>query len=169
MITAKRLRELLSYDPETGGFTRLVRMGRCPAGETVFGAVARSGDGRISHRVIGAGGKNYLAHRLAWLYVHGKWPDAIIDHKNGDPLDNRLCNLREATPSQNSWNMRLHSRSSSGLKGAYKHSLQPGKWIAIICKNRKQKNLGTFDTKEAAHAAYCAAARDLFGEFARAA
>jgi len=166
VITAKRLRELFIYNPKTGEFTRRLKMSNRPAGEIVLGTACYS-RGRPIGRRTGIDGENYYIHRLAWLYVHGRWPAEQVDHKNGDPLDNRLLNLREANYSQNGANMRRHARSSSGLKGAYSHYRIPGKWVAIICKNRKQKYLGTFDSKEAAHAKYCAEANKLFGEFAR--
>jgi hypothetical protein len=93
----------------------------------------------------------------------------VIDHINGDRLDNRIENLRTATYSQNSANAKRHSRNTSGLKGAskrFKNGKWTGRWQASITYQRKQINLGYFDTKEEAHAAYLEAARRLQGEFA---
>jgi len=110
--------------------------------------------------------KRYLQHRLVWLYVHGRWPKDQIDHINGNRSDNRLCNLREATCSQNLMNARAHSHNTSGLKGACKH--EPGYWSSVIRVNGKNKYLGRFKSPEEAHAVYASAAKKYFGEFARA-
>ena len=103
----------------------------------------------------------HQAHRLAWLYVHGSWPVDQIDHINCDPSDNRICNLREATPAQNQANTRSYAKS--GFKGVRKNF---SKWNAYI-GGRTFKHLGSFDTPEEANAAYLTAARARSGEFAR--
>jgi len=106
----------------------------------------------------------YYAHRLAWLYVHGKWPPAEIDHKDCDPANNRISNLRLATHAQNAANAHLRRTSTSGLKGAYRHQK---KWLAQITYNGRRIYLGVFDTDKEAHAAYVAASKDLHGSFTR--
>jgi hypothetical protein len=164
MLTQARLKELLSYDPSTGEFSRQKPIPGWPATVKV-GWVDRHGRLRI-----GVGSKAYFAHRLAWLYAHGVWPAAEIDHINGHQLDNRISNLRPATSSQNKWNSRPKAkrRKNGGtLKGAFMSSV-PGKWRSHILKNRKLYHLGTFNTEEEAHAAYVAKAKEFFGEFARA-
>lgn len=88
-----------------------------------------------------------------------------VDHANLNPLDNRRSNLRIASPSQNSAN---RARAKSGLKGAY-YAKDRQKWFSSITVNYRQMYLGSFDSEELAHAAYCAAAEKYFGEFARAA
>lgn len=159
-ITAERLREVLDYDPGTGAWTWLVSLGsRAQAG-------CRAGKYRMKrggYRRITIDGTSYLAHRLAWLYVHGEWPSRVIDHRDGDGANNAEYNLREATQSQNCGNS---IRSRPGLKGAYWHRLR-GRWMAAITVNRKQVHLGYFDSAELAHAAYKNAAIAAFGEFAR--
>jgi hypothetical protein len=159
MLTAERLRDLLIYNPETGLFSRRVGKARARAG-AVCGDLDSHGYVRISLDC-----KRYLGHRLAWLYVHGCWPAADIDHINGVRTDNRLANLREAARRNNLANRRGHA--SSGLKGAYWHG-QNGCWYSRIGVNGKSIHLGCFDTAEEANAAYLAAARKHFGEFARA-
>ena len=89
----------------------------------------------------------------------------FVDHINHDTLDNRKCNLRLATKSENMMNRRRAKSNSSGLKGVYKKS--KNKWYAIITVRGERINLGTFDTSEEAHEAYCKAALELHGEFAR--
>jgi hypothetical protein len=156
-----RVRELLNYDPETGLFTwRTARRGAAK------GAVAGSKrkDGYVVIRI------DYvpiLAHRLAWAHVTGSWPKEEIDHRNLDPSDNRLCNLRAATRSQNHANRHCYKTNTSGLKGVSWKKARNG-WEAQIRKSGKKFFLGVFQTKEEAHAAYVAAAVGLYGEFARA-
>lgn len=89
-----------------------------------------------------------------------------IDHINLDPLDNRRCNLRLATNSQNNMNTRKRRDNTSGFKGVYWHS-HSRKWHARITKKGVTKSLGYFNTPEEAHQAYCAAAIKDFGKFAR--
>ena len=101
---------------------------------------------------------------MAWLYMTGSWPAKDIDHKDGDGLNNSWCNLREATRLENSGNSRRRSDNTSGAKGV---RLDRGKWIAQIVVAGKLRRLGTFNTLEAAAAAYEAAATEHFGEFAR--
>lgn len=163
MLTQQRLKELLYYDPETGIFTRLVgRSGpRARAGDV---AGCDNGKGYIR---IYVDGKPYKAHRLAWFYMHGEWPEEI-DHRNGERADNRLSNLRPVTRQQNNLNQSIYRSNTSGLKGVsfYKAT---GKWKAQIQVNGRKIGLGYYQTKEQAHQAYVAAARELHGEFARAA
>ncbi|WVS23993.1 hypothetical protein QkW1_70 [Ralstonia phage QkW1] len=156
-LTQQRLKELLNYDPETGEFTwRFNRKGvlaGCRAGTISYGYVS-----------IRIDGVRLMAHRLAWLYMTGKWPADVIDHINLDKADNRFFNLHEATIQQNLVNQR--GRSVSGLKGVVKVK---GRWRAVIHRDGKTRHIGYFDTAEGAHEAYAAEANKLHGEFARAA
>lgn len=104
----------------------------------------------------------FIAHRLAWLIIHGEWPPHEIDHINRDPSDNRIANLRLATRTENCQNRRLHSNNSSGSRGCFRSGK---KWVAQICINRKGYHLGSFDYIKEASAAYEAAARMTHGEF----
>lgn len=161
--TADRLRELFGYDPDTGVMRwRVSTNSRVVVGQEA-GCV--NGGGYI---VVSVDGRLYRAHRLIWLYVYGRWPGTDIDHIDGDPQNNRLTNLREATVSQNQANARRRANNTSGFKGVNFHK-RGRKWQARIRVNGKSLYLGFFDSREAAHAAYVAAARELFGEFARAA
>ena len=91
MLTQARLKKLLSYNTDTGEFRwRVTRRGAARAG-SVAGCVRHDGYVRIA-----IDGKRYLAHRLAWLYVHGELVPEL-DHANGVRSDNRLDNLRPAT------------------------------------------------------------------------
>ena len=108
----------------------------------------------------------YNEHQLAWLYMTGRWGRPTIDHRDGDVTNNRWSNLRRATASQNNANRGRPRNNTSGYKGVYR-GRRPGQWCAHIGRNRRTIHLGTFPTAQAAHAAYVAAARKLFGEFAR--
>lgn len=160
-LTQDRLKELLHYDPETGVFTRRIARSGARGG---IGAVAGSThyDG---YKRISIDGKLYQSHRLAWLYTHGTWPADMVDHINGVAGDNRLTNLREATQIQNMANVGKPSNNTSGYKGVSWHK-RDKKWRAQINHQDKQKHLGHFTTPEEAHAAYCAAASALYGDFA---
>ena len=155
-LSAERLRELLSYDADTGVFTWAARRGNVPAGKR---AGTRDSDG---YTQISIEGRLYKAHRLAWLYVHGEWPFGEVDHINGARDENQIGNLRVATSAENKQNQRrAHSRNkSSGLLGV-NWSKDAKRWRASICVNKKQRHIGLFDTAEAAHNAYLAAKAEL--------
>ncbi len=154
-LTADRLRELLHYNPDTGEFVWLEGRSTVTAG-----MVAGSNDHKGYWRMQ-IDGRVYRAHRLAWLYMTGQWPDGLIDHRDRDRTNNRFSNLRKATPSQNAANGRARR---TGLKGAHRNR---GRWEAKVRKNGKAIYLGSFATEAEAHAAYLLGAREHFGEFAR--
>jgi hypothetical protein len=160
-ITAERAREMLNYDPETGSVTRRVTVRKAVAG-TEAGFIDRS----TGYRRIKIDSRRYPAHRLIWLLVTGAWPEAEIDHINGDRADNRFCNLREATSAQNNANACMYANNKSGFKGVSWHKTSR-KWVAIIRLNGKRCNLGYYDTRERAFIAYIFAAWRLFGDFAK--
>lgn len=152
---------VVSYDPSTGHFTRK-RSKQCPwtVGRRT-GSVAPKG-----YRLIYINNCHYMEHRIAWIVVYGSIPNGMtIDHINGIKGDNRICNLRLATDCENSYHRPRKSDNSTGYKGVYQR--ENGKYRATITLNKKRENLGTFETKEEAYAAYCEAARRLHGEFAR--
>lgn len=148
-LTQANLQAYLSYEPETGVFTRL-RDGKAMG--------TPSGSKRL---VIYVDGFLYLAHRLAWLYVYGIWPSGILDHKNRNDGDNRIANLRMANKGQNAINSEA-TWSASGLRGVY-YQKNTRLWRVKVAG----VNVGYFATKEAAHAAYRAKAVELYGEFAQ--
>lgn len=160
-LTQERLKELLTYSPETGHFYWAKKTCK----KVVVGKEAGCRESHYGYILVGIDGKVYGAHRLAWLYVHGVWPDQI-DHANGDPTDNRLVNLRNCTHSQNLKNVKRPSHNTSGLKGVHFHR-QTGKWRARITAGGRHHSLGLHPTKELAHAAYREGALKLHGDFAR--
>src|SRR5688572_7616140 len=111
-IDHEALRKDLDYDTDTGIF----RWKRCVARRIKPGDVAgyRDSDGYVNLKWHG---RQYRLHRLAWFYTYGRWPEGEIDHVNMLRDDNRLCNLREATQSQNAGNRRAYANNTSGYKG----------------------------------------------------
>jgi hypothetical protein len=116
--------------------------------------------------MIGINRRKFCEHRLAWLFMTGAWPKDYVDHINGDPSDNRWCNLRAADHFQNLQNSKLSKRNSSGHKGVHFHP-QSGKWRVRIMVGRRHIQVGMFDSLEDAAAASKAAAEEYHGEFAR--
>ena len=104
----------------------------------------------------------WYAHRLAWLYVHGEWPNGQIDHIDGNKANNAIANLRIATPAQNSARRRT-TRKFAPSRGVMPHGVG---FVARIHHAGKRHYLGYFSTAEAAKAAYEAKAKEIHGEFA---
>lgn len=160
-ITQAELKELLHYDPETGAFTwRVARGGRAQVGSP---AGSKHPEGYI---LIKLNRVTTGAHRVAFLYMAGSWPLEQIDHINGAKNDNRWCNLRPASHSQNCVNRHRQNRVGDGWRGVLKVG---NRYQAAICvrENGKKRriHLGMFTTAEEAHEAYLAAARARHGTF----
>lgn len=137
LLSQETLKSLLHYDPDTGMFTQLkarqgVRVG------SIAGKVRN--DGYVQIRI---NGKIYLAHRLAWLYVHGTFPPDMIDHMNRVTSDNRIGNLRLATDAENKQNRSMQINNTSGHVGVH-WDKRYQKWQAYIKVNSKQIKIGYF-------------------------
>lgn len=156
LITQERLKEMLSYDLETGVFRWKVKRGGVE-----IGSVAGSLNGH-RYRYITVDGRNCRAHRLAWLFVHGVWPSKEIDHINGDKDDNRLENLREATRAENQRNVGMRSNNTTGFKGVYPYK---DKYRALASHNGKLISLGYYATALLASDARIAFAKVNHREF----
>lgn len=153
-LTAKKLRELLDYDPVTGVFVWVVRSNQNTFAGTLAGTTTKH-----SYVVISIGARVYAAHRLAWLYVHGVWPTYHIDHKDGNASNNQITNLRDVPRTVNMQNRRkAQINNRSGLQGAMKNG---SGWMARIAANGVIHYLGNFRTPEEAHQAYLEAKRKL--------
>lgn len=159
-LTADELRDALTYDEESGEFYWI-------HGAKGRFAGAKAGNKRPDgYKRINVNGHLYYAHRLAWLYMTGEWPEHQVDHVNMNPQDNSWKNLRAATPSQNRGNRRVQSNSWTGVKGVhFREDMK--KWMAYISPNGKLKTLGYFSTLEEAKEARSKAAREFFGDFSR--
>lgn len=157
-LTHERLLEVVNYDAEKGVFTPRSRR----TGKRMEILGSRNSKGYL---MICIDYRPYRAHRLAWFYVYGTWPENYLDHRDLDKGNNRINNLREATRSTNAANMPVASNNTSGFKGVFSAK---NKWVAQIGLNGKRIRLGTYSTPEEAHAAYMSAANRIYGEFARA-
>jgi len=165
--TQEQVKRLIRYDPETGAFTWLRREGKT-RGEKIWNtryagkpAGSKKNNGYVElvlnyHR--------YLAHRVAWLYMTGAWPESLIDHIDNDPANNRWSNLRAATPSQN---LSAHNVGKSGkgkwLRGVVRNAY--GSFTARASFNGKAVHIGSYATAREAHDAYRIKCNEMKGEF----
>lgn len=169
VVDAEYVRSILSYDMESGkiywisescgGFKKSVVIHR--AGDEA--GCKRKPDGRVVVRIDDV---LYMRYRVAWLIVHGEWPDGEIDHIDCDATNDRLSNLRVVTRKLNQENIRvarLH-KSSSQYLGVYKNKKGRSKpWIASISTGGRQTYLGAYDTELEAYEAYVKAKREIHG------
>ena len=155
-ITAAEVRELLDYDAETGAFRWKPRRGLSYSNSwngQYAGRPAGSMDS-AGYQLIKIHARLYKAHRVAWLFVYGEWPEMEIDHIDCDRANNAIANLRVVTSRQNQLN-RPSKISKSGFRGVWRHNKR---WRSRICARGRIIDLGLFDTPEEARAAYEAAA-----------
>lgn len=137
MISVKQLKELIEYDRFTG-----VILWRKNKARAVKGNLAGSLDSG-GYLTIKINQNKYQASRLAWFYVNGSFPIGVIDHINGDILDNRLCNLRDVTPHDNARNRKIYNTNTSGICGV-SWCKKWNKWVVKISKNKVSINIGGF-------------------------
>jgi HNH endonuclease len=162
VLTQERLKQMLDYDPVTGVFKWLKRSG---SGSPIKKGMVAGHIDSSGHRQVMVCGKLYMAHRLAWFYIHSKWPKNQIDHIDGDGSNNSLSNLREATPSQNAHNKAIFKSNTSGVKGV-SYSLSHKKWRARVMVNNKSKHIGYFCDIYEAESSVKEARNKLHGMFA---
>jgi hypothetical protein len=159
VLNQEFLKSILEYNPKTGIFTWIKIYHKSMIGKKA-GSKLDTGYIKIEINDI-----NYSAHRLAWLYMMGKWPKNQIDHINGIRDDNRFCNLREATGTENQGNKKLNKNNTSGYRGV-SWNKNSKKWESRLKVNDKRIYLGSFNSKKEAALAYNRAALEYFGEFA---
>lgn len=166
-MPAKAVKELLSYNPETGELRWCYRESARASWNTRYaGKVAGTKKpGEIQVSVSWEGRKRlYRAHHLAWAIQTGEWPPGEVDHRDGDPHNNAWTNLRRATRAQNCANRRVVT-GELALLGVY-FVRNKGRFGAQIKKDGEHTWLGLFENPESAARAYDAAAKKLHGEFA---
>lgn len=146
-LTQEAVTDAFVYSPDTGIVSWRKRK---PHKNKVNGLGHADKQGYLS---VGFKGRQYSLHRLIWLYVYGYWPKGEIDHINGNNQDNRLCNLREVSPSENQHNRRICKNNKSGFAGV-SFDKQTGRWYACITVNSRRINLGRHSSPEAASDAY---------------
>jgi hypothetical protein len=154
MLTQSILKELLHYNPDTGIFTwkhrdqkwfktyRSFCSGNARYAEKVAGVSVLSREGKRYIHIM-ALGKDYLAHRIAWVYISGEWPEDEIDHIDGNGENNKLINIRSVSRLENNKNKRLPSTNKSGVMGVHWHK-RDQHWRAEIKVKQKTINLGGF-------------------------
>lgn len=158
MLTLERLKEVLSYNAETGIFIWI----KC-IGNSFIDSVAGhyDGDGYLRIQIDG---KIYRPHRLAWLYIYGYWPKTQIDHKDTNKTNNKISNLREANGSQQKFNTKAFKNNKLGVKGI--RQLPTGQYEARITSQTKGLySIGKFNTLEEAKIAYATEAQNVHGEY----
>lgn len=157
ILDIARLRALLSYDPETGIFRWLVN--RPPNKTAGKEAGSPDDDGYLR---IGIDRRRYRAHRLAWFYVHGVWPQMELDHKDTDRTNNRIANLREATRTVNQQNIRKSPAKASTLPmGVTMGTSAKNPYAAQISMGNRKVRIGSYASEQEAHEAYLAAKRQM--------
>jgi len=159
MFTLLYLRSILFYDPDDGWFYNLVQRGK----RGPIGAPAGSYD-KDGYVVIQIDGVKYKAHRLAYMYMTGEWPEDEIDHWDGVPWNNVWNNLRDATHSDNMCNAD-RALGESGFRGV-KFDPATRTWRARIGYGYQRQYIGAYSTAEEASIAYLAGAKTVHGEFA---
>lgn len=156
-ITNSNVMEIFDYDPIAGELSWKVSPSKNVEAGSIAGRIDKDGYIQISYRKV-----SYLAHRVAWLYMYGKWPDDQIDHRDGNRANNAIANLREASCSENMQNIRVAQRNNKiKLLGVTHSHNRVNPFRATICLNRKCRHLGYFATKEEAHSAYLKAKSEL--------
>ena len=150
-LTAEQVRELFDYDEENGWLIRKKdEYGRAVNRPCGHKPTHSSGYGYGKVRI---GGKDYLAHRIIWLWYYGTWPEGDIDHINRNKIDNRIDNLRVVSKSENGHNQNIHRTNTSGYPGVSWHKASK-KYQARIMGDNKRINLGFFNAAEEAYRAY---------------
>jgi len=153
MISQKRLKEVVTFDEETGEFF-YVENG-LPAGWNC--------DGYVRVRIDGA---DYQAHRLVWFLLYGYFPQIDIDHIDKDRSNNRPNNLRLATRSQNMLNTSAHKDSATGIKNV-SFRKDTGKFSVRLSIDGKYKVIGSYNSLEEAAIVAKNAREKYHGEYAR--
>ena len=138
MITQQELKQEVYYDQETGIFTWLKTH---KYSNKKIGDVCGSLDNGYIRMCIYK--QRHHAHQLAWLYIYGEYRLDAIDHSNGNKTDNRICNLRKASVSENAYNRKMNIKNTSGVKGVTWHK-RAKKWQVVITFNKIHKYLGMY-------------------------
>lgn len=170
-LSAECVRSLLDYNPETGIFTWKYRpwlTGKATAWNIRYaGSIAgrKGGHRRIE---IAIERRLYIAPRIAWLYMTGEWPKEEIDHIDGNYINNKFKNLREATRFQNAKNTKITTRNICGFKGvSVKRKARGNIYVSRIRVDNTVHYLGSFKSPEEAYAAYCEASKKFHRDFSR--
>lgn len=159
MITQELVKEMFTYNPETGSLIRRFTVNSRAIKGQDSGTVTKKG-----YKETSINKKRYYIHRIIHLYVYGYLPENV-DHIDGDGLNNKLSNLRGCSPSENSYNKRISSNNTSGVKGV-SWCKTNSKWTGFVMVNGKQSNLGYFSSIGDAKAAVMKKREQFHGSFA---
>jgi hypothetical protein len=150
------VRSILRYEPKTGKLywlerpqSMFTRERFCKAWNTRYAgqeAFTAPRQGYLAGQIFN---KRLLSHRVIWALIHGEWPPEFIDHIDGNPLNNRIENLRAVSHSENCKNARKSKRNSSGVIGVSWNSRNK-RWVAYISTDGRRKSLGYFKQKQEA-------------------
>tara|TARA_R100000544_G_scaffold18862_1_gene9023 strand:+ start:253 stop:852 length:600 start_codon:yes stop_codon:yes gene_type:complete len=173
MIDKEYLNECFSYNSSTGELSwrdrplshfkneKSMKLSNIKTNGRVVDSIQINKNGKeyikLSIRAFGVK-HQFLAHRVIWMMVNGEWPECI-DHINGNSTDNRMCNLRSVTVTENNRNMRLFKTNTTGAVGVYANN--KGSWTSYIWDKNKQINIGTYETRAEAAAARAGAEKVL--------
>jgi hypothetical protein len=160
-LTAEYVRSILDYDPETGIFVYKKRG---------YGSFDKQFAGKEAgwindngYLIITINSKDYRSHRLAYLIMMGEWPEEDVDHENRIRTDNRWCNLRGGTRTNNLFNKTIQSNNKLGIKNV---SMHQGRYRVEIRKGGKRVYSALFDCVAAASIDAQLAQIKIAGEFA---
>lgn len=157
-LNLEYLKDCLSYDCDTGIFVWNERPRshfkyeklwldwnkRWSGKEAGWIEKSQSNTTKTSYRKISINGENYKAHRLAWVFITGDWPTGMMDHINGDGLDNSRLNLRDVSNQENTKNQSRRKDNKSGITGVgWQKAI--GKWYANGRINDQLQHLGFYD------------------------
>lgn len=167
MITQDRLKQLFDYDAGTGEFRFLPRARSEFATDRAFSIFKTKCQGKVAgwghvagYISIRIDGRDYLAHRLAWLWMTGALPENEVDHVNGNRSDNRFSNLRSVSKLENSHNQSIRITNKSGHNGVFWDGRRRA-WRVDLMNEGRSIYLGQFKTIEEATAARKAGERAL--------
>jgi hypothetical protein len=166
-LSVDYVKSILDYNPYTGEFIWKHREGSRGQWNGRYAGKSAGYFRSDGYRIIAVDNSLYLAHRLAWLIVHGEWPISELDHKDGDTSNNRTSNLRLATNQENMRNSKIRIDNTSGAKGVWFRGDRK-QWEVKIKVGAKRLYIGRFSSFEDACNAREVAEIQYFGEFRRA-
>ena len=165
-LTQRYLRKRLNYNPDTGVFiwkssSKMTKYWNTRYANKTAGCLTPNG-----YIIICIDRNDYLAHRLAFLWVKNLWPKYQIDHIDGNPSNNKWSNLRQATSSQNQFNCKLYENNKTGFKGVHLDT-RSKTYHAQISAYGKRIRIGGFATPNEAHLTLVQIRKNLHKEYGR--